>query len=647
MRSPLFSERQDVWTAERPGIDLGGYALALAVGTGIFLVALDHATYGVVSRTTLAIGVWWAVVLLAALGLRPLARLPGAALVSGGFLLALSGWTLASTQWSVNAGDAFDEFGRTALYLGLFALVLLVSTRGTGGRWADGLAIGITATALLALASRLFPDVISTRDYETVLTSAYSRLSYPVGYWNGLAILTGMAFPLLFRAAIDSRYAVLRGLALTPVPALAGVLYLTSSRGGFAVAFFGTVCFLLLTTRRWSAIAAAVLAGVASIGAVAVLQARSDLVNHPALPVAEGQGHHAAALMAALCVLTGVVWTAGTVLLQGRLPASVTLERAAVVLVVVATIAGIAAARPVHRFDQFKALPTTAKSGNLVTNHLTSTSGSGRWQLWTAAMDEFRAHPRNGGGAGSFASWWLRSPHFEGFALDAHNLYAETLGELGIIGFLLLAGMFLTAAISGLIRSVTRIDAAPALLASFLAYASGVAVDWMWELTAVTVVAIVLIALLTGPATKRVRRYVARDEPRRGVAIALGTAVALVGVFTIGAEGVSLASQLKLNDSQSASARGDLVSAANAASDARSIQPWSSAPYLQLALVGEQAGQLRQAEHWIGQAIDRDRDDWQLWVTQARIQTKLGEAAAAVSSLQECRRLYPSSQICR
>src|SRR5262249_49107480 len=237
-------------------------------------------------------------------------------------------------------------------------------------------------------------------------------------------------------------------------------------------------------------------------------------------------------------------------------------------------------------------------------------------------------------------------PHFEGFALDAHNLYAETLGELGIIGFLLLAGMFLTAAISGLVRSIARIDAAPALLASFLAYAFGVAVGWVWELTPVTVVAIVLIALLTGPATKRVRRYVARDEPRRGVAIALGTAVALIGIFTIGAEGVGLASQLKLNESQSASARGDLVSAANAASDARSIQPWSSAPYLQLALVGEQAGQLRQAEHWIGQAIDRDRNDWQLWVTQARIQTKLGDAVAAVSSLQECRRLYPSSSIC-
>jgi O-Antigen ligase len=646
VRSPLFSERQDVWTSERPGTDLGGYVLALAVATGIFLVALDHATYGVVSRTTLAVGVWWAVVLVAALGLRPTTRLPAPAYVAGGFLLALSAWTLASTQWSVSAGDAFDEFGRTALYLGLFALVLLVSTRGSGGRWADGVAIGITAVALLALTSRLFPDVISTNDYRTVLTSAYARLSYPLGYWNGLAILTGMAFPLLFRAAIESRYAALRGLALTPIPALAAVLYLTSSRGGFAVAFFGTVCFLLLTTRRWSAIAAAVLAGAASIGAVAVLQARSELVNHPGLPVAESQGHHAAALIAALCVLTGIVWTAGTILLQGRLPASVTLERAAVVLVVVVTVVGIAVSRPVHRFHEFKALPNTAKTGNLVTNHLTSTSGSGRWQLWTAALDEFRAHPLKGGGAGSFGAWWLRSPHFEGFALDAHNLYAETLGELGIIGFLLLAGLLLTGAVSGLVRAVGGIDAAPALLASFLAFALGAAVDWMWELTAVTIVAVVLLAVLTGPATKRVRRYAARDEPSRRIAIALGAAVALIGIFVIGAEGVGLASQLKIQQSQSATARGDLVAAANDAADARSIQPWSSTPYLQLALVGEQAGQLRQAERWIGKAIDRDRDDWQLWVTQARIQTKLGEAAAAVNSLNECRRLYPSSQLC-
>src|SRR5205823_13056280 len=155
--------------------------------------------------------------------------------------------------------------------------------------------------------------------------------------------------------------------------------------------------------------------------------------------------------------------------------------------------------RPAHRVHQFKALPTTATSGNFVSNHLTSTSGSGRWQLWTAAMDEFRAHPLKGGGAGSFAAWWLRSPHFAGFALDAHNLYAETLGELGIIGFLLLAGLFLTAGISGLVRAVAGVDAAPALLASFLAYALGAAVDWVWELTAVTIVAVVLVALLTGP----------------------------------------------------------------------------------------------------------------------------------------------------
>jgi tetratricopeptide (TPR) repeat protein len=644
--SPLFSERaRPRAAAERPELDGVGYLITAAVAVGIFLVALDHATYAETSRTTLAVGVWWAVLLVVALGPRRVISLPWPAFATGGLLLTFAAWTFASTQWAASAERAFVEGDRVLLFAGLFALVVLLSPRGSAGCWADGLALGITSIGLLALTSRLFPELISTNDFETVLTSAYSRLSYPLGYWNGLAIFTAIGFPLLLRAALDSRQPLLRGLALTPLPALAAVLYLTSSRGGFAVALFGTLCFLLLTPRRWHAVAATVLAGVACAGAVAVLEARTELVNNPNLAVAKGQGHSAALLIAAICVLTGVIWAAANLVLLPRLPQSRRLERAAAGFVVVVAAAGLVAAQPVDRFDRFKALPgaQTGTDENFVSNHLTSTSGSGRWQLWTAAVDEYRTEPLHGRGAGSYEAWWLQSPIFAGFARDAHSLYAETLGELGIVGLCLLAATLLAGALTGLRRVLEGRPAAAGLLAAFLGYALGAAIDWVWELTAVTLVAVVLLAALTGPALLAARRFDGRARPSRGAALALAAVLGLLALTSVGAEGLGLATQVRIDDSQNAIARGDVGEALDAAVGAGDLEPWAASPYLQEALVEEQAGELRAAQRAIAKAIERDPNDWTLWLTQSRIQIKLGEGRAGLASCIHSKELYPRS----
>ena len=56
-----------------------------------------------------------------------------------------------------------------------------------------------------------------------------------------LAILVGIAFPLLLRAATAKRPGWARGLALAPFPALTAGIYLASSRGGAATALLGVV----------------------------------------------------------------------------------------------------------------------------------------------------------------------------------------------------------------------------------------------------------------------------------------------------------------------------------------------------------------------------------------------------------------------
>ena len=74
--------------------------------------------------------------------------------------------------------------------------------------------------------------------------------------------------------------------------------------------------------------------------------------------------------------------------------------------------------------------------------HLLSASSTGRWQFWKAAGEQFEEHPVVGDGAGSYEAWWAQHGSFAMFITDAHSLYLETLGELGVVGFALLLAAF-------------------------------------------------------------------------------------------------------------------------------------------------------------------------------------------------------------
>ena len=63
-------------------------------------------------------------------------------------------------------------------------------------------------------------------------------------------------------------------------------------------------------------------------------------------------------------------------------------------------------------------------------------------------------------------------------------------------------------------------------------------------------------------------------------------------------------SELRIRASQEAAARGDGVAALEAAQSARAIQPWAASPWLQVALVREELGDLQAAESAIAPALD-------------------------------------------
>ncbi|HEV3408158.1 MAG TPA: tetratricopeptide repeat protein, partial [Gaiellaceae bacterium] len=124
-------------------------------------------------------------------------------------------------------------------------------------------------------------------------------------------------------------------------------------------------------------------------------------------------------------------------------------------------------------------------------------------------------------------------------------------------------------------------------------------------------------------------------------------AVVLVAAtpFLIGSQAIPLLATLKVRDSQAAVQRGDGEDALVDALAARKIQPWAASTNLQVALVQEQIGDLAAAHTAIRDAIDRDGSNWRLWMTAARIETKLGAIEDARRSLRRAAELNPRSPL--
>jgi len=240
-----------------------------------------------------------------------------------------------------------------------------------------------------------------------------------------------------------------------------------------------------------------------------------------------------------------------------------------------------------------------APSSGKVSTRLTSISGNGRGDYWRVALDEVRAHPALGGGAGSWARWWLlRRPNDNG-ALDAHELYLETLAELGPLGLALLLAALAVPVAS--LRRALRHPGAAGWAAGYAALLVHAALDWDWELPAVTLCGLLCGAALVAGATREAPLRVPR-----AAALALSTAgAAAVFVLQVGNSALS-----------SASSELDAVRLDAAARDARRAdgwQPWSTQPQLLLGEARLAAGNVDAAAADFASVVRRDPGDAEAW----------------------------------
>jgi O-Antigen ligase len=638
----------------RPWRERSNAWIVLAIGAVVFLVAYDQAGFALGSRAAIAIAAWWAILLGLGLSIWPRMVVSREARAVGCFLGALALWTFASIFWADSAERAFAEFNRAAMFLGIFLVAVFAGTRATLGRWADGLALGVVVVAVFSLVSRLFPSTFSEQGFPVFLPGAVTRLSFPLGYWNGLGAFVGFAFPLCLGIAARADGWLTRVVAVGSLPWVTAVVYLTSSRGGVAVAVIGTIAFLAATSHRTKAFGAVVIAILGSVASIAVLVPRHELVDGPIdSSTAASQGRSAFVLMILICFATGSASAVGGRLLRdARVP--MLAGRFAATALAIAAVAVLLLSHPIHRFDTFKQLPGAGPSQQhgFVRAHLLSGSGSGRWQFWTAAYDEWKSAPIIGRGAGSYQGWWAEHASFSYFVRNAHSLYLEVLAELGIVGFLLLIGAFgyggFVAARSTLrLRDEERIASA-SLLGVLVAFYVAAGVEWVWQLTVVSALAMLCLGLLSGPASVAASRQIVgatRHQRNRLPRFAVG-AVSLVVVWAvICAQALPWLTDLELKRSANEAANGNGDGALHRATIAKRLEPWAASPYLQLALVQEQRAQLQAAEESIRAAIKRDSTDWRLWLVAARIETKAGEVASARRSLLRAKALNPRSPL--
>jgi hypothetical protein len=617
--------------------------LGLAVAGSVFALSYANGGFDTTTKSYAGVSAWWLLGVGAAIGLAAArTRVDRVALSALGLLAAFGVWTLISMSWASDGGGAFAQFDLVSFYVAVLALAIVMARLVPASVIVAGVALAISAIGCVALISRFFPSSYGF-EVNTILPVLNSRLSFPLGYWNGLGIEMALAYPLLLSIMASRRSRLASALAALPLPILGAVMYLTSSRGAFVAAVVAVVAYVLLAPNRWPALAATAVAGAAGAVSVAALVHRSQLLAGVMTdPIAVHQGHRAALLIGIACVVTALVWV-GLAEVGRRLPPPHRHAGPAVAgLIVLAAVLAIALSHPIAKFDAFtsKSFASGGPNSSFVTSHLLSSSGSGRWQFWGAASSEFQAHPLNGGGAGSWEAWWLQHNTLNGFfSLYAHSLYLEALAELGIIGLLLIAGAVVVGVV-GAARSALdlRSGDVAAAAAAAIAFFAAAAYDWVWQLAGIGIVGVGLLGVALGarPSTR------AGEWGRFG---ALRPLLALVAVGAIVPQVVLLAAGIHIRNSDAAINAGNGTRAKSEALAAKAVEPWDSATWLQLAYVERRLGQYAAASTAIRSAIRRAPRDYTLWEEAARIDTYRGDVAAVHRDLAEVRRLNPYASI--
>ena len=585
--------------------------------------------------------------LLAAIGIvlayspLPLAtRGPHALAILG--LTGLAIWSAISIAWSPAPDQALENAQRAFIYAAAYGGGLL-------------LALTMRRRLLLALAPLLVAGAVAAglvlvrillTDSAESLVDEEGTLAFPFGYRNanaGFFVVIALAsLALLGRPGND---ALLRAGAGGLAAGALSLAAISQSRGSLLALAFGALVLIAASPRRARTLLGAILVALPlALVFVELLGPYDAAANvQPVLPELQDAALAAIAASAAAALLSAL-WA----IIERRAPALPRMElptrRAGLALTLAAGVIAVGAAiavagNPVDWFDDDAVSGTEAaaeeeaESGS--GSRFTYAGGLNRSDFWRVALDQAAEAPATGGGAGSFRSAYLLDRETYEAPRDAHSLPLEMLGELGAVGFLLLA-LAGVGAVGAALRSRWLGPEAGFLSAAALAaggaWFAQACVDWSWAFAGLTAPVIALLgsagataALSLEPLNRRIRRG--------GIAIACVLGLIALPTFW--------AARLTFNAAESW--KTDVVAAYATLDDAAALNPLSDVPYLVTAEIARQNDEPELAYEALLEARERQPDEFQNYLIAAEVLAEEDERQA-LEEIERALELNPRSK---
>lgn len=607
--------------------------IIVLVAAAVLAYALPGGTYDLVVRQTYGLVIWCMLGIGFAFGLLPRCRPTRIALIACGLLLLYAAWVALSLTWTESAERTTEEIARVLDYLGLLVLVGSLLDRRTWRAAAEGLVCGAALVCVLSVASRLVPGAFPRAIVNVVFDT--DRLAYPFGYWNAVGAWGAMTATMgLAYSASDAR--LRRATGLGAVPVAMTMVYLSYSRGGVLAVAVGLAAVLVLSRHRWTIALHGACAAFGTAIIIAAIRSHSDIAR----ATGSSGGLAVAVVIAFACLLGCVI----ALLSRGsgvdgwrlsRRSARTTMGSCAVLAVSAVALFGSPIISRAWREFRNPVLAQTTDP----TQRLTTLSGT-RYNLWRVAVEAAEQYPLTGTGAGTYEFWWNQHALDTEFVLNAHSIWFENLAELGWPGLVAIIG-----AIAGLLsvgvaarrrmrRSATA-AAGTALLAALIVFVVEASIDWMWQVTAVTAIALAAVATLSA--------RLSGARPRlpwfwRGTLVA---AAAIAAVIQL----PGLLSTVEIGRSQAAVRAGQGATALAWARAAEHAEPWAASPYVQDGLVLEALGNREAAARALSIATRNEPTNFANWVLLARVEFERGRIASAVRDELRAYRLRPDSNL--
>lgn len=619
----------------RAAAAIAAAALALVVYLGFNAGGFFPGTVALASMALLVV-----LVVVASVADRPLAAVRGRLVVAVVALAGFALWQLLSSGWSGAPGRAALASQLSVLYVLALIVGAAAGTRASGARaLVLGLAGGMVVVCVAGLLSRTLPDV-----FPVAPDVANQRLGFPLTYWNAMGIVGAVAAILCLglTGGAAERPAV-RVAAAAAIPPLLATILLTFSRGAIAAGVGGLVLLVVLARPRH------LLAGLAAVsvpGAVAVIAAYGAPAlarRDPTTPAAVSQGQRVIVVVVLSALVAALLRAMLVRVLDRRLARLPALSRrtgawawAAVAAATVVTALALSApARLADLYDGF-VRGSAVGTGDDARARLTDPGNNGRLDHWRAAVEGFRADPLRGSGAGTYQNLWNRHRRSEFDVVNAHSLYLEALGEVGLIGLALLA-VALLATFAGTVARVRGPDRAlwAAVASAMIAWLLETGVDWTWQMPGASV----WFFALGGAALARPARDVpaAVVRPAGTVRLVAGLALLLAAVMPVR---IAL-SQQHLREAIVDIRRGDCGATISSSLQSLGALSARAEPYELLGYCDARLGYLPLAQRMVREAIERDPGNWEY-----RYDLALVRAAAGVDprpAIRQARRRNPLS----